>query len=175
MEEDGGIQLNPRGAEAARNLRTVVQSSGVHEFRFRVCDLFGPNNKTPNECRRHLACTSDAHVEQRSEELSSTAGVGCCARGEVVALRSARFEPGDHARYLKMARASLVECQNHLVDAMDRRLISDSVREEHEKRIQGVLNGIGGLIRLSAIPGGQEKRRTHQTTAGRPTRSPFER
>jgi four helix bundle protein len=63
-----------------------------------------------------------------------------------------RFEPGDHARYLKMARASLVECQNHLVDAMDRRLISDSVREEHEKRIQGVLNGIGGLIAYLQSP-----------------------
>jgi four helix bundle protein len=57
-----------------------------------------------------------------------------------------RFDPGDHARYLKMARASLVECQNHLVDAMDRGLIADSVREEHDKRIQGVLNGLGGLI-----------------------------
>jgi hypothetical protein len=51
-----------------------------------------------------------------------------------------------------MARASLVECQNHLVDAMDRRLISDSVREEHEKRIQSVLNGIGGLIAYLQSP-----------------------
>jgi len=35
-----------------------------------------------------------------------------------------RFEPLDHARDLKMGRASLMECQNHLVDAMDRGLIS---------------------------------------------------
>lgn len=57
-----------------------------------------------------------------------------------------RFDPGDHARYLKMARASLVECQNHLVDAVDRRLITDAVRQQHDDGIQGVLKGLGGLI-----------------------------
>lgn len=39
-----------------------------------------------------------------------------------------RFEPLDHARYLKMGRASLMECQNHLVDALDRGLISEDIR-----------------------------------------------
>jgi four helix bundle protein len=57
-----------------------------------------------------------------------------------------RFDPGDHARYLKMARASLVECQNHLVDAMDRGLITDDIRQQHDEKIVGVLKGIGGLI-----------------------------
>jgi hypothetical protein len=45
-----------------------------------------------------------------------------------------------------MARASLVECQNHLVDAMDRGLITDDIRQQHDEKIVGVLKGIGGLI-----------------------------
>ncbi len=57
-----------------------------------------------------------------------------------------RFDPGDHARYLKMARASLVECQNHLVDAVDRTLMTNATRQPLDDRIQGVLTGIGGLI-----------------------------
>jgi four helix bundle protein len=44
-----------------------------------------------------------------------------------------RFDPVDFGRFVKMARASLMECQNHLQDAVDRRHITDEVREEHDK------------------------------------------
>jgi four helix bundle protein len=57
-----------------------------------------------------------------------------------------RFEPGDHARYLKMARASLIECQNHLIDAVDRKAITETVRHEHDATIVGILRELDPLI-----------------------------
>jgi hypothetical protein len=42
--------------------------------------------------------------------------------------------------------ASLVECQNHLIDAVDRGVITDKVRKEHDERIETVLRQIGPLI-----------------------------
>jgi four helix bundle protein len=36
-----------------------------------------------------------------------------------------RFIPGEFAQYLRWARASLMETQNHLIDAHDRRYLSD--------------------------------------------------
>jgi len=58
----------------------------------------------------------------------------------------ARFEPADQARFMRMAKASLVECQNHLIDAVDRRVISEKVREEHNEMIEGVLKQLGPFI-----------------------------
>jgi four helix bundle protein len=57
-----------------------------------------------------------------------------------------RFDPVDFARFLKMARASLIECQNHLQDAVDRKHITDSVRQAHDGKAQEALMEIGGLL-----------------------------
>jgi four helix bundle protein len=57
-----------------------------------------------------------------------------------------RFDPADFARFLKMARASIIECQNHLQDAVDRGHITG----EQEKALDGdareALKEIGGLL-----------------------------
>jgi len=45
-----------------------------------------------------------------------------------------------------MARASILECQNHLQDAVDRRHITDDVREDYDTAAQQVLREIGGLL-----------------------------
>jgi four helix bundle protein len=63
-----------------------------------------------------------------------------------------RFDPRDHARFLKMGRASLIECQNHLVDAVDRRVITETIRQEHDLKIQGVLRGLTPLISYLQSP-----------------------
>jgi four helix bundle protein len=82
-----------------------------------------------------------------------------------------RFDPGDHARYLKMARTSLVECQNHLIDAMDRGLITDDIRQQHDEKIVGVLKGIGGLIAyLQSAQAKKNIERIKQQRAQRRTR-----
>jgi len=44
------------------------------------------------------------------------------------------------------ARASLVECQNHLQDAVDRGHITNDVRHEYEKLAKDALLEIGGLL-----------------------------
>jgi four helix bundle protein len=57
-----------------------------------------------------------------------------------------RFDPQDFARFVKMGRASLLECQNHLIDAVDRGHITESVRIEHHATAQLALFEIGGLL-----------------------------
>jgi four helix bundle protein len=57
-----------------------------------------------------------------------------------------RFDPVDFARFVKMARASILECQNHLKDAVDRRHITEHLREEHDKLAREALMEIGGLL-----------------------------
>jgi four helix bundle protein len=57
-----------------------------------------------------------------------------------------RFDPADFARFVKMARASVIECQNHLEDAVDRGHITDEVRRVHDAQAQLVLKEIGGLL-----------------------------
>ena len=57
-----------------------------------------------------------------------------------------RFDPLDFARFVKMAKASLLECKNHLVDAVDRRLIPETTRLEHASAADEALKEIGGLL-----------------------------
>ena len=45
-----------------------------------------------------------------------------------------------------MGRASIVECQNHLQDAVDRGHITEVVRKEHETFAKAALLEIGGLL-----------------------------
>jgi four helix bundle protein len=57
-----------------------------------------------------------------------------------------RFDPVDFARFVKMGRASLMECRNHLQDAVDRGHITDDLRQEHEAKAQEALKEMGGLL-----------------------------
>ena len=57
-----------------------------------------------------------------------------------------RFDPVDNARFLKVARASLLECRNHLIDAVDRGHISEETRQTHHALIQAALMEIGGML-----------------------------
>jgi len=57
-----------------------------------------------------------------------------------------RFDPLDFARFVKMAKASVVECKNHLVDAVDRGHISEEIRKEHTQRAETALAEMGGLL-----------------------------
>jgi hypothetical protein len=45
-----------------------------------------------------------------------------------------------------MARASIVECQNHLQDAVDRGHITDVVRQDYEKLTKDASMEISGLL-----------------------------
>jgi hypothetical protein len=50
------------------------------------------------------------------------------------------------SRFVRMGRASLLECVNHLIDAVDRGHITEDVRVEHQARAQQALFEIGGLL-----------------------------
>lgn len=57
-----------------------------------------------------------------------------------------RFDPLDNARFVKMARASMLECHNHLGDAVDRKWINEETRREHLTRWEEAMKQIGGLL-----------------------------
>ena len=53
-----------------------------------------------------------------------------------------RFKPGPFANYLSYARASLMETQNHLINARDRKYLE-------EKRYSRLFNLTGAALRLT--------------------------
>lgn len=57
-----------------------------------------------------------------------------------------RFDPLDFARLVKMGRASLIECQNHLQDAVDRGHITEEIRAAHNSQAEQALVEIGSLL-----------------------------
>jgi hypothetical protein len=52
----------------------------------------------------------------------------------------------DNARFVKMARASMLECHNHLGDAVDRKRINEETRREHLARWETAMKEIGGWL-----------------------------
>jgi four helix bundle protein len=57
-----------------------------------------------------------------------------------------RFDPVDFARFVKIGRASLLECRNHLIDAVERRHINEDECQEHQQRYEEALKEVGGLL-----------------------------
>ena len=57
-----------------------------------------------------------------------------------------RFDPVDFARFVKIARASLFECRNHLQDAVDRGVLAETTRERLVQLATEALMEIGGLL-----------------------------
>ena len=57
-----------------------------------------------------------------------------------------RFDPLDNARFVKMSRASMLECHNHLGDAVDRKRITEQTRREHLVRWEEAMKQIGGWL-----------------------------
>jgi four helix bundle protein len=56
-----------------------------------------------------------------------------------------RFRPADFARYLEFARASLIETQNHLDDALDCAYLTE---EEHSQLLKFANRAIGATTKL---------------------------
>ena len=69
-----------------------------------------------------------------------------------------------------MAKASLIEAQNHLVDAVDRGHIDEATRETHHKFAQTALRDVMSLLEYLQSPRAaqnakkaREKRQTRRT------------
>ncbi len=63
-----------------------------------------------------------------------------------------RFNPADFARFLGMGKASLIEAQNHLQDAVDRGHITDEVRIEHYSLAKAALRDVVSLLEYLQSP-----------------------
>jgi four helix bundle protein len=112
----------------ARHFRELRAWQAAYAFKLRIYDLLeqGPISR-------------DEKIHKQLREASASAP-GQIAEG------FGRFDPVDFARFVKMARASLMECQNHLQDAVDRHHITEQVREEHDQLAGEALKEIAGLI-----------------------------
>lgn len=71
-----------------------------------------------------------------------------------------RFDPVDFARFVKIARGSLMECKARLIDAVDRGHISEDVRVEHTALAQETLKEMAGLLDYLQSP--EAKRNAEQ-------------
>jgi len=70
-----------------------------------------------------------------------------------------RFEPAEFAQYLKYARASLMETQNHLLDGRDRRYLQDKQFSRLFNLATAALKTTTGLMRSKQRQATEEGRR----------------
>jgi len=63
-----------------------------------------------------------------------------------------RFSPPDFARFLVIARSSLMESQNHLLDAVDKNYITDETCRELNALAEVALQEVTGLMEYLQSP-----------------------
>lgn len=63
-----------------------------------------------------------------------------------------RFNPADFARFVVIARSSLMESQNHLLDLVDRKYISEETRKELDPLAEAALQEVTGLMEYLQSP-----------------------
>jgi four helix bundle protein len=63
-----------------------------------------------------------------------------------------RFNPPDFARLLVIAKSSLFESQNHLIDAVDKRSITEEQRLELNALAEAAIEEVSGLIEYLQSP-----------------------
>jgi hypothetical protein len=63
-----------------------------------------------------------------------------------------RFSPPDFAGYTVMARSSLLESQNHLIDAVDRQYITNERQRELDALADAALQEVTGLMEYLQSP-----------------------
>jgi four helix bundle protein len=85
---------------------------------------------------------------ERRRQLEEAAGrpAGHIAEGY------GRFSPPDFARFTVIARSSLMEAQNHLIDAVDRDYITEAQRVEYNKLAEDALEQVTGLMEYLQSP-----------------------
>jgi four helix bundle protein len=83
----------------------------------------------------------------RAQLEKSVAGAPAC-----IAEGFGRFNPADFARFVVMARSSLMESQNHLRDAVDKGHITEETRLEHDPLAEAALQEVTGLMEYLQSP-----------------------
>ena len=96
--------------------------------------------------KRALYCLLDQPPLAMDLRLSAQLREAAASAQSCISEGFGRFDPADFARFVKIGRASILECQNHLDDAVDRGLISEIVRKQYDDHAREVLSEIGGLL-----------------------------
>ena len=83
-----------------------------------------------------------------------------------------RFNPPDFARFVVIARSSLMESQNHLLDLVDRGYITEQTRLEYEALAEAALQEVTGLMEYLQSPEAlrNARRARERRIASRPER-----
>lgn len=83
-----------------------------------------------------------------------------------------RFNPADFARFVVLARSSLMESQNHLRDAVDKGYITEDIRLEYDKLAETALEEVTGLMEYLQSPEAlrNARRARERRIASRPER-----
>jgi four helix bundle protein len=83
-----------------------------------------------------------------------------------------RFNPADFARFVVIARSSLMESQNHLLDLVDGKYIAESTRKELDSLAQAALQEVTGLMEYLQSPEALRngRRARERRVASRPDR-----
>lgn len=63
-----------------------------------------------------------------------------------------RFSPADFARFAVIARSSLMESQNHLLDAVDRACLNEKSRVELNALAEAAIREVTGLVEYLQSP-----------------------
>jgi four helix bundle protein len=63
-----------------------------------------------------------------------------------------RFNPADFARFVVIARSSLMESQNHLLDLVDSKYISEDTRKDLSVLAEAALQEVTGLMEYLQSP-----------------------
>jgi four helix bundle protein len=125
--DDGIARALPCGM-TARTFRELRAWQAAREFKLEIYRVIetGPLSRDERLQKqlREAAASAPSHISE---------GFG-------------RFDPADFARFVKMARASIMECRNHLDDAVDRGHISNETRRDLDQIAQPALSEIGGLL-----------------------------
>jgi len=119
---------------------------GVHRFTelraWQVCSVY------KKAIYRLCSTGSLSRDFERRDQLERSAARPCAHVSEGFG----RFSPPDFARYCVMARSSLMESQNHLIDAVDKGHISDAIRLEHNALAEAALEEATGLMEYLQSP-----------------------
>ena len=122
-----GIASAPWHRMGAKHYWELTAWQAVRAFKVGIYDLVerGPlaNDFKLREQLRESVASAQSHIAE---------GYG-------------RFDPLDFARFVKMSRASMLECHNHLDDAVDRKRITEETRRDHVVRWEQAMMEIGGL------------------------------
>ena len=129
-----------RSAGRVGMLRAITERMGIRDHRELVCWQFAESAR-----RQIFEVATGSAFEQyrwRREQLLRASSSACSNMAEGFA----RFNPHDFARFLTMAKGSLVEVRQHLATATSLKLLSETEQQAIESSIGRSIGAATKLI-----------------------------